>query len=146
VFLIALGAKGLLDWAGAERENKARKASSRGYFGQKLSQEARNYEEDPRIEDGLADLHRQVDTQDFVLAKGEALSARAVAPPPRNCLTAYAYKKSSQSRIYRTNRQASEEIEGDRGRILLDPTGEDNHRSTRRNVPLGKTIPQERDC
>ena len=32
------------------------------------------------------------------------------------------------------------------GRVFLDPTGKDTHRSARRYVPLGETILQERQC
>jgi hypothetical protein len=92
------------------------------------------------------DLHRQVDTQDFVFAEGEALSTRAVAPPPRKRLPAYAYQNSSQSRIHRINRQARDEIEGHCCRVFLDPTGKDTHHSTQRYVPLGETTPQGREC
>jgi hypothetical protein len=44
------------------------------------------------------------------------------------------------------NRQARDEIEGHCGRVFLDAPGKDAHRSTQRYVPLGKTIPQGRDC
>jgi HxlR-like helix-turn-helix len=39
-----------------------------------------------------------------------------------------------------------DEVEGHCGRVFLDATGKDTHRSTQRYVPLGKTIPQGRDC
>ena len=36
-------------------------------------------------------------------------------------------------------------IEGHHGRIFIDQTGKDNHRSTRRHLPLGEAIPQGRE-
>jgi hypothetical protein len=38
------------------------------------------------------------------------------------------------------------EIEGHCCRVFLDPAGKDPHRSTRRDVPLGETTPQARQC
>jgi hypothetical protein len=49
----------------------------------KFSPAAGNYEEDATIENGFPDLHRQVDTEGFVFAKKETLSAWAFAPPYR---------------------------------------------------------------
>jgi hypothetical protein len=111
-----------------------------------LFQEARHYEENGRSEDGLADLYRQVDTQDFVFAEKAPSSTRGVAPPRRKRLAAHAHQNSSQPRIHRINRQAGDEIEGGCCRIFLDPSWVDNHRSAQRNVPLGKTTPQASEC
>ena len=93
------------------------------------------------------DLHRQVDTQGFVFAEREALSTRAVKLPtseasPSGCLR----ELFAISILYRINRQARDEVEGHCGRVFLDAPGKDAHRSTQRYVPLGKTIPQGRDC
>ena len=85
---------------------------------------------------------RQVDTQDFVLAETEALSTRRVAPAARKRSPTDAYQNSSQSRIDWINRPAYHKIEHHCCRVLIDPTGNDHHRSTRRYVPLGKTPPQ----
>jgi hypothetical protein len=123
-----------------------REKQTRRIFSPSFSQEAGRYENAARIENGGPDFHRQVDTQGFVFAEREALSARAVAPPTRKRLPTDAYQNSSQSRIDRINRQARDEVEGHCGRVFLDPTGKDARRSTQRYVPLGKTIPQERDC
>ena len=109
----------------------------------KFLQETEHYEGCAKLKNGPRDLHRQVDNQGFVFAEREALSTRAVAPPRRKRLPADAYENSSQSRI---NRQARDEVEGHCGRVFLDATGKDTHRSTQRYVPLGKTIPQGRDC
>ena len=43
-------------------------------------------------------------------------------------------------------RQACDAIEGHCCRVFADPNGKDNHRSTQRHVPLGKTIPQGGEC
>jgi hypothetical protein len=47
--------------------------------------------------------------------------------------------------IRRFNRQARDAIEGHYCRVFADQTGKDNHRSTRRYVPLGKAILQGRE-
>jgi hypothetical protein len=127
-------------------EGKAREANSKGYPIVKFLQETGHYEGSARIKNGPRDLHRQVDSQGFVFAEREALSTGAVAPPRRKRLPADAYENPSQSRIHRINRQARDEVEGHCGRVFLDATGKDTHRSTQRYVPLGKTIPQRRDC
>jgi hypothetical protein len=118
----------------------------KGCLTEKFSQKARHYEEDAKIENGSPDFHRQVDTQGSIFAKGEALSARAVASPYWKRLPAYAYENSPQSRIHGINLQARDEIEGHCCRIFLDPIGKDAHRSTRRHVPLGETTSQARQC
>jgi len=146
VFLIAFGAQGLARWCRADREKKSGEAKAKGCLTGKISQEAGRYESDARIENGGRDFHRQVDTQGFVFAEREALSTRAVAPPRRQRFPADAYENSSKSRIHRINRQAGDEVEGHCGPVFLDATGKDTHRSTQRYVPLGKTIPQGRDC
>jgi hypothetical protein len=90
MFLLALGAQGPARWDGAGRERKAREANSKGYQGEKLSQEAQHFEGNASIENGSADLHRHVDTKSFVFAEKKALSTRAVASPSRKRLAAYA--------------------------------------------------------
>ena len=102
-------------------------------------------EDDATIENGPADLHRQVDTQDFVFIKTEVLSTRAVAPPSRERLAAYAYENPAQSRIHGINRPARDEIEDPCCRVFLDPIRKDIRHSTRRYVPLGETPRQARD-
>jgi hypothetical protein len=120
-------------------------ANSKGRLTGKFWRKAGPCEDDARIENAACDIHRQVDTQNFVFAETEALSARAVATPARKRVAAHAYKNSSQSRIQRINRQARDEIEGHYGRVFLDPTGKDADRSAPRYVPLGKTLPQIRE-
>jgi len=60
-------------------------------------------------------------------------------------VSAHTDQNSPQSRIRGVNRQACDAIEGHHGRIFIDQTGKDNHRSTRRHVPLGEAIPQGRE-
>lgn len=50
---------------------------------------------------GLPDLHRPVDTQDFVFTERKALPTRALAPPPGEHFSTDAYHNSSQSGIQR---------------------------------------------
>ena len=119
--------------------------NSKGCPTEKFPREAERYEVTARIENGDADLHRQVDTESFVFAEREALSTRAAAPPPRKRLTAHANENSAQSRIDRISRQARVENEGPCCRVFLDPSGQDNHRSTPGHVPLGETTPQGGD-
>jgi hypothetical protein len=88
MFLIALGAQGLARWDRAEGVSEAK---SKGFLTEKLSQEARQYERDARIENGFPGLHRQVDTQGLVFVKTETISTRAVASPYWNRLAAHAY-------------------------------------------------------
>jgi hypothetical protein len=75
----------------------------------------------------------------------EISSSWGVAPPVRKRLAAHADQNSPQSRIRRFNRQACDAIESHCCRVLVDAPGKDNHRSTGRHVPLGKTLPQERE-
>jgi len=145
VFLIALGTQALARWDGAERE-KRRERQIRKVVSPEVSQEAWLYEHDATIESRRPDLHRQVDTPDFVFAERETLSTWTVAPPPRKRLAAHPYQNSSQSRIFRINRQAGHEVEGHCCRVFLDATGKDTHRSTARYVPLDETTPQGGDC
>jgi hypothetical protein len=119
--------------------------NSKGCPTEKFPREAERHEVRPRVENGDADLHRQVDTESVVFAERETLSTRAAAPPPRKSLTAHAYQNSAQSRIHRINRQARVENEGPCCRVFLDPSGQDNHRSTPGYVPLGETTPQRGD-
>jgi hypothetical protein len=50
-------------------EGKAREANSKGYPIVKFFEEIGHYEGSARIKNGARDLHRQVDTQDFVFTK-----------------------------------------------------------------------------
>ena len=93
----------------------------------------------------VPDLHREVDTQDFVFAETQALSTRAVAPSPGKHFSTHAYQNSPQSRIHRINRSAHHEIEHRRCPVFLDPTRNDHHRSARGYVPLGETPWQARE-
>jgi hypothetical protein len=138
MFLIALGAQELASWDGADCETKATEANKKGYFPKTFSQKEERYGYDTRIKNGLVHLHRQMDTQDFVFVKRQALSPWAVAPPARKRVAAHADQNSPQSRIRGFNRQARDAIEGRYCRVFVDQTGKDNHRSTQRHVPLGK--------
>ena len=86
-----------------------------------------------------------MDTKGFVFARRKALSARAVASTAGQRFTTNAHPDASQSRIRGLNRPACDAIKGHGCRVLVDATGKDNYRSTRRHVPLGKTLPQERE-
>jgi hypothetical protein len=105
VFLIAPDAQALARWDCAEREKGPRNKLER-LPSEKLSREARSHEDVARIENGAAHLNREADTQDFVFFETEALSTRAVAPPPGEHFSTDAYQNSSQSRIHRINRSA----------------------------------------
>jgi len=89
----------------------------------KSSREAERHEGRTRIETDADDLHRQVDTEDFVFTERQTVSARAVAPPSRKRLSADADANPSQSGIHRIDRTARDEIEGHRCREFLDPPG-----------------------
>lgn len=106
-----------------------------------FSHQAGNYEHNKGIESHEADLHRQVDAKGFVFASRKALSTWGVAPPPQRGLTADAYQNSTQSRIFRIDREERDHFKASCCRIFIDPTGEDNHRSATQYVPLGQTIP-----
>jgi hypothetical protein len=125
---------------------ESRGSNLKGCPTEKVSREARRHEDNTRIEDGSPDLHRQMDTQDFVFAEGAALSTRAVASAPRECLPANAYQDASQSRIHGVNRPACDQIEAHRCRVFADPTGQDTHRSVERNVPLVEATRQAGEC
>ena len=112
----------------------------------KASREARRHEDNKRIEKGPANLYRQVDTDDSVFVEGTALPTRAVAPSPRECLSANAYQDASQSRILGVNRPACDQIEDHHCRVFADPTGKDAHRSVERNVPLVEAARQTGEC
>ena len=127
------------------KQRRERK-SQNGYFDETFSQKEEWHEYDTRIKNGLVHLHRQMDAQDFVFAARQALSPRAVAPRARECLAAHADQNSPQSRIRRFDRPACDPIEGHYCRVFVDQSGKDNHRSTQRNVPLGKATPEEGDC
>jgi hypothetical protein len=146
MFLIAPGVQELASWDGADGETKARQANKKGYFAETFSQKEERNEYDTRIKNDVVHLYRQMDTQDFVFAYREALSTRGVAPPARKCLSANAYQNTSRSRIHRISCQARYEVEGHCCRVFLDPNGKNNHRSTQRHVPLGKTTPQGGEC
>jgi hypothetical protein len=85
-------------------------------------------------------LHRRMDAKGFVFARRKALSARAIAPTAGQRFTTNAHQDASQSRIRGLNRPACDEIESHCYGVLVDTPGKDNHRSTRRYVPLGKTL------
>src|ERR1700752_1153928 len=87
-------------------------------FAETFSQKEERHEYDARIKNGLVHLHRQMDTQDFVFAKRQALSPRAVAPPARKRVAAHADQNSPQSRIRGFNRQARDAIEGHWSRLF----------------------------
>jgi hypothetical protein len=124
----------------------AQETISKRQVAQKPSREAGDYEAGARIKNGYPDIHRQVDAPDFIFVEGEAISSRAIATPSRWYLAANAYKNSAQSRSHRIDRQECDKVEGDRGRVFLDPNGKDNYRSTARDVPLGKTESQGDKC
>ena len=64
-------------------------------------EEAYGYEDSPGIEGGSANLHRQMDSEDSVFSKREALPSWAVEAPRRNGLSAHADQNSSQIRVNR---------------------------------------------
>jgi hypothetical protein len=123
--------------------------NARGNFeklsAQKLSQEARHDEHDTNIKQSSVDLHRQMDTEDFVFATGEALSSRAVAPASRRRVAEDADEDSAQSGIDGISDETRDEIESHCCRVLADSSGENAHQPTQRHVPLGKTTSQGRD-
>jgi hypothetical protein len=80
VYLIANAAQTLARWDSAERA-KGPLSKLERLPTEKLSPEA-GHDDSAKIENGAPDLHREVDTQDLVFAEVEALSTRAVAPPP----------------------------------------------------------------
>lgn len=145
MFLIAPAAQELASCDGADGEAKACEAKTNGYFTGMSSRKKGQHEHDTRIKTCFVHLHRQMDTQDFVLAKREALSPRAVAPPAWARFAAHADQDSSQSRIRGLNRQAYNPVEIHHCRVFVDSTGKDNHRSTQRNVSLGTAVPQRRE-
>ena len=144
MFLIANAAPALARWDCAEREKGPRSKLER-LPTEKLSREARSHEDVARIENGSVDLYREVDTQDFVFFETEALSTRAVAPPPGKHFATDAYQNSSQSRIHGINRSADHAIEHRRRRVFPDPTRNNHHRPARRYVPVGETARQARE-
>jgi hypothetical protein len=146
VFLIARTTQALARWDSAERRGKAREANSKGYPIVKFFEAIGHYEGSARIKNGPRDLHRQVDTQDFVFTEQEALSTRAVAPPPRKGLPAYAHANASQSRIHWINRTTREGIKTHCRRVFVNPTRKDTRHSTQRHVPLGETKPPASQC
>src|SRR5882672_3709723 len=126
---------------------KERRGSDlKGCPTEKASQEARRHEDSTRFENGSPDLHRQVDTQDFVFAEGKALPTRAVATSTRKGLSAHAYQDASQSRIHGINRPACDQIKDRRCRVFADPTGKDTQRSVERNVQLVEAARQTGEC
>ena len=139
MFLVALGAHGLASWDRAELRKRVCEITV-------MFRRRQHYEYDARIENAIPDFYRQMDPQGLVFAEGETSSTRGVAQTPRKRLPTDAYQNSSQPRIHRIDREARDEIEGHRGRVFLDTTGKDDHRSTPRYVPLGKTIPPGYEC
>ena len=142
MFLIANAAPALARWDCAEREGPRSKLAR--LPTEKVSREA-EHEDSRKIEKGTPDLHREVDAQDFVFATTEALSTRAVAPPPGKHFATNAYQNSSQSRVHGINRSADHAIEHRRSRVFPDPTRNNHHRPARRYVPVGETARQARE-
>jgi hypothetical protein len=64
-------------------------------------EEAQNYEGNPGIADGPVDIHRQMDPEDSVFSKREALPSWTVEAPRRNGLSAHADQNSSQTGVNR---------------------------------------------
>jgi hypothetical protein len=93
-------------------------------------EEAHSYEGKPRTEDSATDLHRQMDTEDFVFAEREALSAWAVAASPGKSLPEDADSNPTESRINGLNRQACDAVEGHCRRIFPNSAGQDAHYSS----------------
>jgi hypothetical protein len=110
-----------------------------------VSQKEGRHQYDARIKSSLVHLHRQLDTKGFVFPRRKALQPRAVAPTAGYRFTTNAHQDASESRIRGLNRPARDAIESDCGGILVDTTRKDHHRSARRHVPLGKTLPQKRE-
>jgi hypothetical protein len=104
MFLIAPGTQALAKWDGAEREKRRERQIRKDCLTEKISPEARRYEDRTRIETDAADLHRQVDAQDSVFTERQTLSTRAVAPPPRQRLPEDADPNPSQSGIHGLDR------------------------------------------
>jgi hypothetical protein len=142
VFLIANAAPALPRWGCAEREGPRSKLET--LPTEKVSREA-EHEDSRKIEKGTPDGHREVDAQDFVLATMEALSTRAVAPPPGKHFATNAYQNSSQSRVHGINHSADHPIEHRRRRVFPDPTRNNHHRPARRHVLVGETLRQARE-
>ena len=103
MYLIALAAEGLARWDGADRD----KTSHVGWF----VEEAQSYEGKPGMEDGATDLHRQVDSEDFVFAERRSLVDTGSCcvtweESPRGCSL-----ELCAISIHGLNRQARDEIE-----------------------------------
>ena len=146
VFLIARAAQELASWGRWRRRNKRWESQIKAAISREgLRRRKSAHAYDNRTKTGLVDLHRQMDTQDFVFAERQAPSPWAVAPPAWERIAAHADQNSPQSRIRGFNRQTCDEIEGHHCRVFADQTGKDNHRSTSRHVPLGKAIPHGRE-
>jgi hypothetical protein len=133
----------LARWDRAERE-KGPRSKPEGLPAEKLSREV-GHDDRAKTENGAPDLHREVDTKDFVFAEAEALSTRAVAPPPGKHFSTDAHENSPQPGIRRINRSAHHEIEHRGCRVFLDPARNDHRRPARRYVPLGETPRQARE-
>jgi hypothetical protein len=116
------------------------------YFARCFAEKEKQHEFDGKTKNGVVYLHRQVDTQDFVFAEKPAVSPWAVAPRVGERIAAHADQNPSQSRIRGPSRQACDSIEVHYGRVFADEAGRDDHRSTPRNVPLGPTLSQAREC
>src|SRR5215470_3012418 len=96
-----------------------------------------------RIENGLNDFDRQVDSQDHVLAAGRTPSSRAVATSPRECLPTNAHENPPQSRIHRTDRETDDKIEVHCCRVFPHQTRKNNiYSSVDRPMPLGRLASQ----
>lgn len=143
MFLIASGTQELASWTCAGCETKASEENSKDYLAQTFSQKAEWHEHDTRITNGFVHLHRQMDPKGFVFAEKPASPPWPVAPSTREGVAAHADQNSAQSRIRGLNLPARDAVEGHHGRVFLNQTGKNNHRSTHRHVPMGKAIPDE---
>jgi hypothetical protein len=88
-----------------------------------FSHQAGNYEHNKGIECDEADLRWQVDAKGFVFASRKALPTWGVAPPSSRGLTADTYQNSTQSRIFRIDRQKRDQLKTSCCRIFIDPAG-----------------------
>jgi len=74
MFLIAPGARELARYDDADAKTKAPKATSKDNFTETFSQTEEQHEYHTKIKSGFVDLHRQMDTRDFVCTWRQALS------------------------------------------------------------------------
>jgi hypothetical protein len=67
MFLIARAAQELASWDNADGEAEARKKSLQNCLAQTFSQKAERHEYVTGTKSGIVHLHRQMDTQGFIL-------------------------------------------------------------------------------